>query len=305
MIDATRKFCNSLEAERLELFRPSYELTPSRRRSITKGFTIVVQRPGKNQPRKKTYDLLLAAIKHCEKLFLLCACAGQNRLISFCAEIETKLDIAAVLQWWDSVTCPEELEEIRNEISSEFKNVLSVIQSSTPPLLEQNTQLSLPSSPEDLDILQDPEGPQSTISNLQGHDLFPFLTGLACSTVVLSNTWGADPAYSSCTVTKGVTLLVHNNILDLLLEYSRILGRNAAMRDEISVSIYTQDLFNFMRQYKTGCDPLTIQTFPYTLAELPTIPIVYGPSDRIDVSIILERDILFELIKVSSGLQFR
>jgi hypothetical protein len=60
--------------------------------------------------------------------------------------------------------------------------------------------------------------------------------------------------------------------------------------------IQSQDLFNFLTQYKGGCNPLVIQLCWDEIGTLPSIAMKFEPSDIVDVKIVLQRQILAELV---------
>jgi hypothetical protein len=62
------------------------------------------------------------------------------------------------------------------------------------------------------------------------------------------------------------------------------------------LAIQSQDLLNFLTQYKGGCNPLVIQLGLVDLATLPFIAMSFGSSDIVDVKIILQRDALANLL---------
>ena len=67
------------------------------------------------------------------------------------------------------------------------------------------------------------------------------------------------------------------------------------------MAIQSQDLFNFLAEYKGICNPLLIQLCSRELAALPFIPMSFGSSDIVDVKIILQRQTLAELVESVMG----
>ena len=61
--------------------------------------------------------------------------------------------------------------------------------------------------------------------------------------------------------------------------------------------IQSQDLFNFLAEYKGGCNnPLLIRLYWNELGCLPSIAMKFGSSDIVDVKIILQRPMIAELV---------